>query len=79
MAILITRTGPDQTKDRFFENTIKHKKLIYCAAHLVATLPIMVGLAATAARVSDGMSLQEKHGTINWKQSNYRLKFFLMA
>ena len=43
--------NPDWTKGRFFENAIKHNKLIYlyCAAHLVATLPITLGLAATAA------------------------------
>jgi len=42
-AVLITRTGPMVDSSRMLLST---KKLIYCAAHLVATLPIMLGLGA---------------------------------
>ena len=68
--------NPDRTKGWFFENAIKCKKLIYCAAHLVATLPIMLGPLPHewVMRWVRKSNMEQ----LTCKQSNYRLKFFLM-
>ena len=82
LGILITWTAPDQS-----DHAIKHKKLIWYAAHLNCSYRLYstnnAGMGCHCCVSEWCMGLPqvnswEKHGTIDFKQSNYRLNFFLV-